>query len=56
MADALTDSELPVARVCAFWQTLSPATLSNLRAVYDEHIHFPIRSTTCTARTPCIPC
>lgn len=40
MADALIPTDLCVARLCAFWETLRPATLSNLPAIYHHHLHF----------------
>jgi len=40
MADALSAADPRVARACAFWETLSPATLSALTAVYTEDARF----------------
>lgn len=40
MADALTVDDPRVARVCDWWQRLSPASLATLTTVYDPHIHF----------------
>ena len=40
MADALKSTDLRVARLTAFWQTLSPATLSKLAVIYHDQIHF----------------
>jgi steroid Delta-isomerase len=40
MADPLKDEDPRVARVCAFWQTLSPASLVELRTVYHEAVEF----------------
>jgi steroid Delta-isomerase len=40
MADPLKDHDLRVARVCAFWETLSPASLVGLRTVYSEAVQF----------------
>ncbi len=40
MADPLNTADLRVARVCAFWETLSPATLTNLLTVYDDAVRF----------------
>ena len=40
MADPLKDQELRVARVCAFWAALSPASLVGLRTVYSETVLF----------------
>ncbi|CAN0478671.1 unnamed protein product [Phaeothamnion confervicola] len=40
MADTLKSTDRRVARLCAFWEDLSPATLSNLSAVYHQQIHF----------------
>lgn len=39
MADALTNDPR-VARVCAFWETLTPAALAELTAVYTEDTRF----------------
>ena len=40
MADPLIDQDPRVARVCAFWESLSPASLVGLRAVYSETVQF----------------
>ena len=40
MADPLIDQDLRVARVCAFWESLSLASLVALPAVYSETVHF----------------
>jgi len=40
MADPLRNIDLRVARACAFWENLSPATLSSLRAVYADDVRF----------------
>ena len=40
MADPLKDRDVRVARVCAFWEDLSPVSLSGLRTVYSEAVQF----------------
>ena len=40
MADALKYGDLRVARVCAFWENLSPATLASLATVYHDDTRF----------------
>ena len=40
MADALRNTDLRVARVCAFWEHLNPATLSALPSVYADDARF----------------
>lgn len=40
MADALNDTEPRVARICAWWEGLSPASLAALTTVYDDEVHF----------------
>ena len=42
MADPLIDQDLRVARVCAFWESLSLARLVALPAVYDGALSRPI--------------
>lgn len=40
MADPLIDQDLRVARVCAFWESLSLTSLVALPTVYSETVHF----------------
>jgi limonene-1,2-epoxide hydrolase len=40
MADALSSVAPRVARVCAFWESLSRASLATLREVYDDEVRF----------------
>lgn len=40
MADALIAKDPRVARLCAFWEQLSPATLATLTAIYDDDTLF----------------
>ena len=40
MADTLKYGNIRVARVCAFWENLSPATLASLASVYHDDTLF----------------
>ena len=40
MADALNIADPRVARLAAWWEHLTPASLATLTSVYDEHLHF----------------